>query len=368
MSGVPLKESAFAPERLARLGADIRRVHRPFPADEFERVVRAALPPLELKARIALVSDTLARFLPADYGEAVEILLASLPEPDGSLVDNDFGWFVYAPHSHFVATHGLGVDDLDFSLRALAVMTKAYSAEEALRFFLNAHEDETMAAVTSWTSDPDHRVRRLASEGTRPRLPWAIGITISPQRAVPILDALHGDESRFVTRSVANHLNDLSRIDMDLVIDALERWDAAGSATPKERAWIARQALRTALKAGDEAAFRFLGYTTDPEVTADVRLTAPTVEVDADLELEVVLRAQRDERLIVDFAIAETEGSHRRQVFRLRETEVSAGQALTVVKRRPMRSTSTRAVRPGPHRLTILVNGQSLCEVDFLLI
>lgn len=367
---VPLKESAFTPERIFRLGSEICQVHQTFLADEFSDEVLSGIVDLELKARIEFVSDALKRYLPSDYKKAVEVLLAALPANDDA-IDSDFGLFIYAPHSHFVAANGLKREHLQVSLGALEEFTKWFSAEEALRHFLNAFENETMEAIKGWTSARDHRVRRLASEGTRPRLPWAIGIDMPPQRAIPILDALHADTSSFVTRSVANHMNDLSRIDSELVLDTLRKW-AHSRTNPLDRTGsLARRSLRTLLTTGHGPAFRFLGYATPPGVAVtDLQIRGGPIGIGADLVFDLTLCATRAEPIMVDFSIAYADGQggqRSAKVFKLRDTNMAPGQELTITKRRPMKQLATRKLHTGEHKLAVSVNGTQMAEASFVL-
>ena len=157
--------------------------------------------------------ECLKKYLPADYAEAVNILLKALPEPlNENRTDDDFGDFIYAPYSDFVAHYGCIEANLAFSLAALKEMTKRFSAEDAIRYFINAFPKETLKTLYAWTSDSNYHVRRLCSEGTRPKLPWSQKINIPPEDALPILHALFADKTRYVTRSVANHLNDIAKI------------------------------------------------------------------------------------------------------------------------------------------------------------
>ena len=143
-------------------------------------------------------------------------------------------------------------------------MTPYFSAEDAVRYFINDFPEDTITAIDAWTRDADHRVRRLASESTRPRLPWSPRITLAIDAALPMLERLHADPSRFVTRSVANHLHDIAFDRPDIVLDTLGRWKPSAQTAREEFTFIAREALRTRLKAGHPAAYEFLGYPSRP--------------------------------------------------------------------------------------------------------
>ncbi len=199
-----------------------------FSADPFVADVMDGLHDLELKARIGHIADVLARHLPNDFGDAVAAIYTALPPPlDPSLQDDSFGHFIYAPLGVFVENHGLE-GGISRSLDLLEALTMRFSMEFSIRAFLNKHPVETMQRVRYWASHENYHVRRLASEGTRPRLPWGHNVGLTTDDTLPILDMLYADQTRFVTRSVANHLNDITKTNPNAVIERLDRWQAAG--------------------------------------------------------------------------------------------------------------------------------------------
>jgi 3-methyladenine DNA glycosylase AlkC len=189
--------------------------------------------------------------------------------------DGDFGDFIYAPYSEYVALHGCTRDDVDFSMAALRELTTRFSAEFALRRFINTFPGETRAILVGWTADEHYQVRRLCSEGTRPRLPWASRLATPMDYAVPLLDTFYGDSARFVTRSMANHVNDISKLDPDLAVDALQRWRSSGRQCAKEMDYVVWHATRTLIKQGNARAMELLGVPTHVAATAAVGRTRP---------------------------------------------------------------------------------------------
>lgn len=222
---LPLKDQLFTREKVELIAGEIKHVDSAFQADEFVTMVVAQFPELELKARIAWIATCLERHLPRDFREAASALVRSLPAPaHPALSDGDFGDFIYAPYVEFVAQHGCTAEDLEFSLAMLREVTTRFSAEFAIRPFLDAFPDQVLTTLLAWTNDQHYHVRRLCSEGTRPRLPWARNLTLPYDVGIPILDRLFADTTRYVTRSVANHLNDVSKKNPELALDTLERW------------------------------------------------------------------------------------------------------------------------------------------------
>jgi len=251
-------------------------------------------------------------------------------------------------------------------------MTKHFSAEDATRYFINAFPKETMAELLKWSKDTDYHVRRLASEGTRSILPWSPKISTSPEVAIPILDNLFSDNNRFVTRSVANHMNDISRKDPALALTTLGRWQASGNQSPKEMQFIIRQALRTLIKSGDKATFEFLNFSTEPAVAVSgLHIKLDPIRIGGWLEFEFAVAAQENEQLIVDYVLHfpnKFGTGHNKKVFKLKVVTMSKGQTLVITKRQPMRQMSTRKLYPGKYRLEIQINGTRMAEAEFELV
>jgi 3-methyladenine DNA glycosylase AlkC len=257
----PLKDQLFNHAKVTAVATELSRAHRAFRGDAFVDQVMSRLPGLGLKQRIAWIADCLDNHLPGDYREAVDILLRSLPAPcDPDLLDGDFGDFIYAPYSEYVARHGCTRDDIDFSLAALRQITTRFSAEFAVRTFINDFPGETRMTLAEWTADEHYHVRRLCSEGTRPRLPWASRLVTTADYAIPLLDNLYIDATRLVTRSVANHVNDIAKIDPDLAVDILERWTNSGGQRPQEMDYIVRHATRSLIKQNNPRAMHLLRH------------------------------------------------------------------------------------------------------------
>lgn len=220
-----LKDALFNKAKLIKIADEIHAVFPSFKSDEFVSTSLAAFPELELKARISWIRKRLHEHLPSDYREAVSILLKSLPPPlDETKSDDDFGDFIYAPYNDFIAAYGCTKKDLRFSLEALREMNMRFSAEDAIRYFINAFPEETFLVLNAWTKDNHYHVRRLVSEGTRPSLPWSMKVTVPVEKSIPLLSKLYYDKTRYVNRSVANHMNDISKKNPLLVLKTLNEW------------------------------------------------------------------------------------------------------------------------------------------------
>ncbi|MEU2032554.1 hypothetical protein [Nocardia amamiensis] len=372
--GIPLKESAMNRARVESLAADLSRVEPGFDAKGFVAAVMAQLPNLELKARIACVADALAAHLPADISAATTIILAALPpHDDATFTGSDFGLYTYAPYSDFIARYGCNSDNLESSLNALQELTKHFTAEDALRYFLNAFPDAAMDAVSEWSRDPDYHVRRLASEGTRPILPWSPRITLPIAAAIPVLDNLFADPSRFVTQSVANHVNDITRTDPHLALATLDRWRTSQRQRPAEMNFIIKQSLRTLVKKGHPGAFEFLGLSSAPAVEVScLRVDSPRVRIGENLVFGCTIRSTgtSSERVIIDCVVQypRARSGHGEAVFKWLAAELSPGESRLLTRSQPLRSTASRKLAPGPSRLQIQINGTRVAETVFDLL
>ncbi len=244
-----LKDRLFNRDNVSRLAQEIHSVHMTFNTEGFIRDVLKDFPKYELKQRMHHIRDMLFVYLPKDYTQAIDIIVRALPrELDPKKTDGDYGDFIYGSYAEYVALHGLDTQHLKLSLRTLEEITKRFSAEYAIRHFLNKHTRETLNQCVVWSKSDNYHVRRLASEGSRPRLPWGIKVPLHYSQTEKILDTLFSDTARYVTRSVANHLNDISKIDPDYVIKKLHEWESSGKQHSKEINFIKKHSLRTLRK------------------------------------------------------------------------------------------------------------------------
>ncbi len=366
--GFSLKDQLFNRDKIRYLAGLFKAADHGFDSAGFETAIMAKMPALELKARIILIAEVLEQHLSNDFKTAAAQILAALPPPlDPSKSDDDFGDFIMSPLGVFVSNNGL--DHLQLSLGLLREMTKRFSVEFDIRYFLNAHPKATMAALKKWAKDPNYHVRRLVSEGTRPTLPWGKKIGISVHEPLVLLDILHHDKARFVTRSVANHLNDITKKDPELVISTLKRWAKLGKQNQAELAWMTRHALRTLVKKGDIGALELLGYRAAPEITVSEIQGPELLKIGAVGRFEFSITATQDENLMIDYVIdfIKKNGSAKPKVFKLKKRVIKAGETVRFSKNhRFLKDATTFTHYPGPHRMWLQINGQKhgLCEFE----
>jgi len=296
----------FSPSLVRRLAADLVRVHPDFPVGRFVKDACRGLDALELLDRGRHIARTLGAHLPQSYPEAIEVILRSLgPEhATDELVGAGMAPFFYLPHVVFVADRGL--EHFDLSMRAQYELTKRFSAESSIRPYIARDPERAMAVFRTWTQDPNAHVRRLVSEGTRLRLPWAPRVAwldANPERVLALLELLKDDASTMVRRSVANNLNDLGKVYPELLMRTAAEWRKDGS---PERHTLVEHALRSAVKRGNRAALRLLGYGKQPSVSLEKVTFAPSrVRIGGRVAMRFTLRntSRKPQNLLVDVAV-----------------------------------------------------------------
>lgn len=365
-AGFSLSDQLFNARTIGQLAREYA-VLPGFDPDRFEAEALGGLDGRGLLERLDWLADCLEAQLPSDFPAMAEALEAAMPPRlDPNHDDDDFGQFIHAPPGILAVRHGLE-EHPDRALDLLYAATQRFSMEFYIRPFLERWPDKTLGRLALWAQDANYHVRRLVSEGTRPRLPWASRISLPPDRAMPLLDRLHADSTRYVTRSVANHLNDLGKTDLPLVTDALRRWRKAGRQSPRELDWITRHALRTAVKRGEPEALALLGF--DPDVALEVDLSLPDeVRIGAALDIAVTLHAETPARLLVDYRIVfhRPNGRSGEKVFKLGQGRAARGAPLKLAKAHRLKpAASTFTWHPGPHRLVLQVNGRDVAEANF---
>lgn len=368
-----LKDLLFNSGKIGKIAGEIHRVHPSFKKKAFVSDAVSRFPELELKARIAWIAECLRRHLPENYRQAASVLLKALPAPnDPGLSDNDFGDFIYAPYAQFIAAYGCSKKDLNFSLQALYELTMRFSAEDAIRYFINAFPEETMKKCLDWSTDSHYHVRRLCSEGTRPKLPWAQKIGIPITAPLPILDNLFYDRTRFVVRSVANHINDISKTDPELAIGTLSRWKKSGKQTPAEMDYIVRHSLRTLIKNGNVKALKLLGVSHEADVRISNFKAPEEVPMNGTLEFGCTIHAREDAQVIVDYILYFQTKSGKpdsRKVFKLKRLSLAKGERKELIKKHILRGQmTTRKLFRGEHAIEIQVNGKPSGRKKFQIV
>jgi len=367
-----LKDQLFNQDKVDYLAHLIMQVQPEFDKVAFSKKVLNAFPTLELKERIAHISLCLHEHLATDYLTAVDVILKALPaELDPEKTDDDFGDFIFSPLSLYVATYGCEKRYLDVSLGALKELTKRFSAEFSIRFFINAFPAETLAFLQDCATDKNSHVRRLASEGSRPKLPWAQKLKIHYREPLDILNTLFADKTRFVTRSVANHLNDISKLEPELVIQTLKVWQTSKKQTDKEMAFITKHALRSLIKQGHPEAFKLIGYGEKPDINIlEFSSKTEKVKVGEAFEFSFKLHSNKKQKLSIDYIMhfASQNKKESKKVFKLKQLELAKDEVIVLTKKHPMRLMTTKRLYEGVHRVTLQINGTAFDAIEFELL
>jgi 3-methyladenine DNA glycosylase AlkC len=358
----------FSPAVVDQLAHNIARTWPTFDQIGFATTITTQLGPLSFGARNTLIRDTLWAYLPKDFPRAIQILLDSLGPEISQCEVTGFDAFIVMPQNDFVATYGL--DYFDISMRALYEITKRFTAEGAIRAFIQTYPDQTLALLRRWAEDPNCHVRRLVSEGTRPRLPLAPRLAQfvrDPRPVLALLEQLKADPELMVRRSVANNLNDIAKDHADLVVETLARWR---NVTNPGTQWIIGHAARTLVKQGHPDALRLLGYPSAISISVPgIQLTQRSVRLGEDLvfAFEVQSTADVAQNLMIDYVIyrRKANGKLTPKVFKLAKKKLPAREILRFSKRHSFRAINTRAYYPGQHMLELQINGRSWGQQTF---
>lgn len=351
-----------------RIASMVRRAWRKFDTTAFLQQVEPGYESLELMARGQRIAQALQTHLPQDVPRALGVLVDSMDpsmginaagEPDAG--DRPYSAFLYLPHSIYIGTHGL--PHFEAAMAAQHALTQRFTAEFCIRPYLLHHQGATLARLREWAHDDNAHVRRLVSEGTRPRLPWAPRLPAfqnNPQLALPLLDALKDDPSSYVRRSVANHLGDIAKDHPDLAVGTARTW-LQGAPAPREA--LVRHGLRFLIKRGDAGALDALGV--GHAVALDVRAArvlparariGDKVRIEAELHNPTSL----PQRVLADLKVhyVKAHGGAAPKVFKLQTLDIPPGATVAVGKTLSLQQMTTRTHYPGAHQVELVLNGR----------
>jgi 3-methyladenine DNA glycosylase AlkC len=359
------------PPLLRDLAAHLQRVDANFPRARFLRRVTAGLEELELKARVLQVAAVLGQHLPQDFAQACDTIEAALAP---ARLDEDLGalqtgpeglagWVIW-PLTEFVAQRGL--QQPERALQALHRLTQRFTAEFAIRPFLREHPQLAFNTLRRWLRDPSPHVRRLVSEGSRPRLPWGgnlVALIADPSPTLPLLRALQDDPSEYVRRSVANHLNDIAKDHPELVAQWVAEHLPGATAA---RAALLRRAARTLVKQGHPATLAAFGVGAALAGTAALRIAPARPRLGSHCELQVALHSEAatSQRLVLDYVVHRVvaDGSTRPKVWKGWVLELAPGERRELRKKHSLRPTTVRQHHPGAHRFELRANGVTVAS------
>jgi len=364
----PLKNQ-FGAEVPKRIGAAIHAAHPGFAAASFVRDVLEGFEALELMPRGRKIADSLHRHLPTEYPQAIAILLASLAHEN--VADSALPPFFYMPHCFFVAKFGL--DHFELSMNAQYELTQRFTAEFSIRPFIERYPEATLARLREWACDGNEHVRRLVSEGTRPRLPWAPRLREfqqDPRPVLALLELLKDDPALYVRRSVANNLNDIGKDHPTLLLDTVGRWQNEVGAS-SERRWLIRHALRSAIKRADPAVLELMGVGGKANVSvAAIRIEPrqPSIGESVEISLDLTNRQTTPQNVLIDLRVhfVKANGKTSAKVFKLKEITLGT-ETVRLRKKVSLKAMTTRRHYAGSHRVDVVINGRARPIGEFSL-
>jgi len=355
----PALKDIFNAERIHHIADEAIGVFPAFNRKRFLALTLNRLNDLSLMARLRLVAESLHAVLPGDYCANLSVLRDLAPRLNNG--------FVTMALPEYVALYG--ADDFSASMEALKFFTTFGSSEFAIRHFLRRDFSRTLLVMTAWSQDENEHVRRLASEGSRPRLPWSFllpQLVFDPSPLAPILDNLKADPSPYVRRSVANCLNDITKDNPEWALKRIENWPLEEKAT----AWIAKHALRSLIKKGDRRALAVIGAGETAEVTLHgLKVTPKATMLGERITISFELRSTSDstQRLVVDYAIhyVKSSGAISAKVFKLKTLTLHGRSSARLSKTQLIANFTTRTHYAGRHDIDIFVNGQMYGRTSF---
>lgn len=354
-----LMKDMFHYDSLHEIAVAIQAVYHPFPVDEFlSSVLDESWNSLELKARGRKITMNLGKYLPENYEEALSILEQGV-----------VGFPVALFFPDFIEAYGQDENNLDLSIRALKRNTENWSSELAVRPFIVKYEERMLEEMYAWSKDKNEHIRRLASEGCRPQLPWGqvlVKYKKDPTPILPILEQLKADSSPYVRKSVANNLNDISKTHPDLVIKIAKDWYGKEAGTD----WIVKHGCRTLLKKGNRDVLAIFGYDDSSSIEVkDFRLKADIIELEDNLTFSFTISSSKSTKVRLEYGIdyVKFNGKRNRKIFQISESLLKEDKEKQYTKTHSFKDLSIRKHYPGIHSITLIVNGVEQDKLDFEL-
>jgi len=354
-----LLKERLADDAIAQIAHIFSKIKPNFASQDFIHQAQSGIHKLELKARVYYLIDVLAQYLPRDFSQTA-LLLQQVPQHWSAHNTQDNYSFAAWPIIDYVAVYGLNHPDL--ALQTLKVLTPLFTAEFAIRPFLQHHFDLTYGYLQAWAKDENHHVRRLASEGCRPRLPWGQRVPYlmnNHQQIMTILEQLKDDSSDYVQRSVANNLNDISKSHPQLVVNLAQDW-LVNQPTP-QRHWIVKHATRGLVKAGHSDALALLGYSQTLKLqNIHFSLNKTQISMNETVQLSLSFCLPKAQNLVIDYALhlPRANGKKSIKVFKWKTGLLAAGEH-HLTQNYTFKVITTRRYYEGEHYFDMLVNGQS---------
>lgn len=365
---ITLKDLLFNKEKVTAFAQNITAVHSDFEEEKYIDETVDKFSELELKQRIYHMKDMLKKYLPEDYETAVNIMIQSLPEElDNYKTDDDFGSFIFSPYWEYVAEFWCNEECLDFSLESFEIFTRRFSMEFAIRPFLKQYPKETLKYVRKWSVSDNYHVRRFASEWIRPNLPWWGKVEVWVETTLKILDNLFTDHTQYVLRSVANNLNDITKIDSNAVITRLLEWKKSWKQNEKNMLFLITHSLRTQIKSWNPKALQLLGYYMPDIKINEFNIITSDVKLWKSLEFEFSIASNITQKLLINYKIyfVMSNGKLSEKIFNISKKNLSKWEQINISKRHPLREMTTKKLYNWEHFVEIFINWESFGKKSF---
>jgi 3-methyladenine DNA glycosylase AlkC len=348
------------------IALDISKSYPAFNSKDFIKTV-AKLDALELKARVQHISSVLKTYLPKEYKQAIKIICEVIK------MDHLSGFALW-PFSEYISHYGL--DDFETSMQAMYILTQKFTSEFAVRPFFIKDQEVVLRYFNKWATDKNHHIRRWVSEGSRPLLPWGMKLqnfVADPTPTLQLLDKLKYDDELYVRKSVANHLNDISKHHPKKVIETISTWEKNCPTNQSVKIqWIKKQALRTLIKKGDQNALKLMGVKGVAKVNiSQLALNKKNIQTGEHLEFsfELSSKSNKPQKLVIDYLIHFVKSNQKlkAKVFKLKTITLESKSKIIIQKKHSMRLITTMDYYPGEHLISIQINGKVLINKTWIL-
>jgi 3-methyladenine DNA glycosylase AlkC len=361
-------KNSLGAQAIERIAKNFALVDPEFATEQFKALALDGISELELKARVAHIIEALAKCLPQEFEKCALLLWALKRVWVSGDQEDSYQSFAAWPVIDYIAIYGIEYPDI--ALPLLKHLTSLFSAEFAIRAFIVRYPQMCQSYFTLWLADGDEHVRRLVSEGSRPRLPWGSQLAMyiaDPNANLKHLDVLKSDASLYVRRSVANHLNDIAKDHPQLVIDVCEGWMSKADENVK---WVISHATRSLVKQGHKRVYPLLGYTAAPKIgQIELQIACEELMLGEALEFSFKISSmgREQQKMVVDYAIGFVKANTelREKVFKLKNVTINEGSSIGLNKRHLIKPISTRKYYSGRHSLSVLINGESVAKAYF---
>jgi 3-methyladenine DNA glycosylase AlkC len=367
MAGYLLKDM-YSIEFYDLLSEHLEQCVPKFESKKFKKLIfTEAFKHYELKERMAHTADVLYQFMPTEFDKASLIIIKLIEHLKEKGIKEKSIEFMFLPE--YIAKYG--IDDFRSAIKSIEIVTQFTSCEFAIRPFIIKYDDKMINQMLLWSKNEHKKVRRLASEGSRPRLPWAMALPKfkkNPEPILPILENLKNDSCEIVRRSVANNLNDITKDNPQIFIEIANRWKGVS----KETDAIIKHAARSLLKNSNKLILDMYGLDSTKIELSDFNLITPTVKMAEDLKFtfKFINKGQTPINVRIEYAIyfKKSNGNLNKKVFKISERQVSPNETIELNKSHSFREITTRKYYAGEHKVTVILNGEEKIAKNFIYI